>query len=100
MSYHSTMKWNLEDEVTDEVVAEVLRGLQFHLELSGDGTYTPGAYIKFNTVDACIYFVGRVLDERGIGANIDDLLENSCETTKILIGRVLAEMETINVSKK
>ncbi len=92
MSYHSTMKWDLEDEVTDEVVTEVVRGLQYHLELSGDGTYTPGAYIKFNTVDACIHFVGLILDERGIGANVDDLLKNSCEATKTLIGRVLAEM--------
>ena len=92
MSYHSTLKWTLEDEVTDEVVAEVVHGLEYHLELSGDGTYTPGAYIKFNTVDACIYFVGRVLDERGADADIDDLLANSCDTTKTLIRRVLAEV--------
>ncbi len=94
MSYHSTMKWTLDDEVTDDVVAEVVHGLKYHLELSGDGTYTPGAYIKFNPVDACIYFVGKVLDERGPDADIDDLLINSCETTKTLIQRVLAELGT------
>ena len=94
MSYHSQMKWTLEDGVTDEVVAEVLHGLKFHLELHGDGTYTPSTYIKFSTVDACIYFVGRVLDERGADGDIDDLLVNSCDTTKTLIRRVLAEVSS------
>ena len=58
MSYHSTLKWTPDDAVTDELVDEVVEALEYHLELNDGEQYTPGAYIKFISVDACIHFVG------------------------------------------
>jgi len=50
MTYHSYSKWTFDDEVTDEVVAEVIEGLEYHKELNDSERYTPGVYIKMNAV--------------------------------------------------
>jgi hypothetical protein len=69
MSYHSNTKWTFEDDVTDEIIEEVIEGLKYHLELYGQ--YTPYAYIKFNAVDASIHFIGRLLDAQARDEDID-----------------------------
>lgn len=94
MSYHSMLKWAVGDEVTDEVVDEVVGALKYHLKLNDGEQYTPGAYIKFNAVDACIHFVGRILDAqaRGDDVDVEKLTEKSPESARELIMRVMARM--------
>lgn len=89
MSYHSTLNWAVGDEVTDVVGA-----LKYHLELNDGEQYTPGAYIKFNAVDACIYFVGKILDAQARGDDVDleKLTASSSESARELITRVMARM--------
>lgn len=94
MTYHSFSKWTPDDEVTDEVVDEVVEGLEYHLKLNNGEQYTPGAYIKMCSVDACIHFVGTILDTqaRGEEIDVDKLIGKSSESAQALIRRVLERM--------
>jgi len=91
VSYHSNSKWTFDNAVTDEVIDEVVGGLEYHLELNNGEKYTPDAYIKFNAIDGCIHFIGRILDARTRGDDVDleKLTAKSPESAKEVIRRVL-----------
>lgn len=94
MTYHSYSKWTFDDEVTDEVIKEVIHGLEYHKELNNDLQYTPDAYMNMCAVDGCIHYIGRILDAQARGEDVDveKLIEKSPESAKIIVRRVLDKL--------
>jgi len=92
MTYHSFKKWTFDDEVTDEVIAEVVAGLEYHWGLNNGEQYTPDVYMKMCAIDGCIHYIGRIIDAQARGENVDikKLTEKSPESAKEIIRRVLA----------
>lgn len=102
MTYHSFSKWTFEDEVTDEVIDDVVGALNYHLKLNNGKQYTPDAYIKMCAVDGCIHYIGRILDAQVRGEDIDipKLTEKSPESAKEVIRRVMERMEAVVLSNR
>lgn len=91
MTYRSYSKWTFDDEVTDEVINDVVGGLEYHLRRNNGEQYTPDAYIKMCAVDGCIHFIGRILDAQARGDDVDleKLTAKSPDSAKEIIRRVL-----------
>lgn len=98
MTYHCYSDWKFEDEPTDEVVAEVVKGLKYNRRYNGGGYYTPDAYITLSDVDSLIYQVGKFLDAyEGQGPitkeAIQQFLQKAPESGKVITRKVLAELK-------
>ena len=67
MTYHSSMDFEFGLPITDEVVDEIVSGLQYNRdwnkEDAGKDCYTCGAYWVGSTVDACIENISVLLDQ-------------------------------------
>lgn len=94
MTYHSVSKWTFDDDVTDELIDEVVGGLEYHKGLNDGEQYTPDVYIKMCHVDALIHLIGRILDTyaRGEDLDLDKFTEKSPESAREVILRVLERM--------
>lgn len=98
MTYHSSLAWTFEHEVTDEVVQEVLRGLQANKEYNKGKCYTPTAYSTFNATDSLIFQIGKFLDaQEGQGPirreAVETFLQKAPESGKVITKRVLKSIK-------
>lgn len=66
MTYHSSNAFEFGDEITDEIIEEIVSGLndnkEFNFNETGEDCYTPGAYWIGSTIDACIDNISALLD--------------------------------------
>ena len=62
MTYHSSLGYELGDPCTDEVVAEIVKGLRTNKEYNKGKRFQPDAYSTLSVIDSFIENIGQFLD--------------------------------------
>jgi len=97
MMYHCYLDWDFGDEPTDEVVAEVVKGLKCNKAHNGGGYYTPDAYAPLTAVDSFIYHIGKFLDayEGQVPITekaIEEFIQRAPESGGAIVRKAIAEL--------
>lgn len=98
MTYHCYSDWDFDDEPTDEIVEEVVKGLKHNKKYNGGEYYTPAAYMTLSAVDQLIFQCGKFLDtHEGQGPiteeAIERFLQKAPESGKVIARKVIAELK-------
>lgn len=103
MSYHSTMKWTNEEELTEEVIDEIAHGLEYHLEYYGGDKYNGGPYMIMSTIDNYIYNIGWLLDKSNgdkVGnKKVNEMCQNDDRRIAVVTG-VLTKMDRLEQNER
>ena len=102
MTYHSSLDWNQEAELTDEittkVVSEIVYGLGYNKEYNGGKEYTCDAYwLGGSSIDPLIHSIGKLLDRYSDSKSLTpDILNRwigaAPEAVKIIVKAVIKEI--------
>ena len=51
MTYHSDLTWNFDDAIPENLITEIVSGLESNKTYNQNGKYTPYAYVIFSAID-------------------------------------------------
>jgi len=95
------LKWTFEDEPTDEVVDEIIKGLRYNKDYYG-GAYMDGAYWVSCAVDALIYNIGLFLDDHNrkdkliTFTDVHKFIQKAPESVKVIVPKVMERLKIFN----